>query len=105
MPSQPSGRCVDAVRTHARVFGSQPPQDVTGRVGGPIVDDDELECDVPLREEMTNRCFEARLLIPRGDDHRAAHGAGRPAVQFCRRGQRLERRQPPRPSLVPEGNQ
>jgi hypothetical protein len=55
----------------------KPAQDVTGRVGGSIVDDDHLEWDLPLREEMTNRGFEACFLIARRHDHRAAHGACR----------------------------
>ena len=102
--AQPALRQVlDAYRTHARILGREPPQDVAGRVGGSIVDDDHLECDMPLREQMTNRRFEACVLIARRHDHRAAHRAGRQAV--CRCGERLERRQPPRPPLVLERGQ
>ena len=103
--AQPALRQVlDACRTHARILGRESPQDVAGRVGGSIVDDDHLECDMPLREQMTNRRFEACFLIARRHDHRAAHGAGRQRP-FCRCGERLERRQPPRPPLVVERGQ
>ena len=99
--AQPAlGQVLDACRTHARILGRESPQDVAGRVGGSIVDDDHLECDMPLREQMTNRRFEACFLIARRHDHRAAHRAGRQAV--CRCGERVERRQPPRPPLVVE---
>ena len=104
--AEPAVRQVlDAYRTHARTLGRESPQDVTRRVGGSIVDDDHLECDMPLREQMTNRGFEACFLIARRHDHRATHSAGRQAVQFCLCGERLECRQPPRPPLVPEGGQ
>ena len=91
---------LDAYRAHARILGSEPPQDVAGRVGGSIVDDDHLECDMPLREQMTNRRVEACVLIARRHDHRASHRAARQSV--CRCGKRLERRQPPRPPLMVE---
>ena len=58
---------------------------------------------MPLREQMTNRRFEACLLIARRHDHRAAHAPAVRAVRRC--GERLERRQPPRPPLVVERGQ
>ena len=102
--AQPAVRQVlDACRTNAGILGREPPQDVTGPVGGLIVDHDHLEGDIPLREQMTNRRFEARFLIARRDDHRATHGGVRRRLRRC--GERLERRQPPRPPLVPERGQ
>ncbi len=92
---------LDACRTHARILGRESPQDLAGGVGGSIVDHNHLECDMPLREEMTNRLFEC-FLIARRHDHRAAHGAGRQAVRSCRCAKGLECREPPRPPLVAE---
>ena len=89
---------LDACRSHAHILGRESPQDVAGRVGGSIVNDDHLEGDMPLREQMTNRRFEACFLVTRSHDHRAAHCAGRQAD--CRCGQRVERGQPSRPALV-----
>ncbi len=60
---------LDACPMHARILGRESPQDVAGRVGGSIVDDDHLECDMPLREQMTHRRFEACFLIARRHDH------------------------------------
>ena len=96
---------LDPCRSHARIFGRESTQDVAGRIGGSIVNHDHLEGDMPLREQMTNRRFEACFLIARRDDHGAPDGAGRQTVQFCRCGERLEPRQPPRPALVPESGE
>ncbi len=74
--AQPAVRQVpDAYRLHARILGRESPQDLAGGVDGSIVDHNHFECDMPLREEMTNRLFEACFLIARRHNHRAVHGA------------------------------
>ena len=60
---------VHSLHLHPRVFLRQPPQDFARPVGGSVIHDDEFGLHAALREQMANRLFNPRFLIPRRNDH------------------------------------
>jgi len=71
--AQPAiGKGIDPHGSHAPVQGCKPPQQIAGAIGRPIVDHDDLEIDILLREQAEDRALEPWPFVTSGDDHGAA---------------------------------
>ena len=94
---------VHALHLHPRVLLRQPPQDLAGSVGGPIIHDDEFSVHPALREQMMNRLLNPRFLIARRDDHGTSNRSlGSADAERSGRSSVFQRRQAPHPAQVPQ---